>query len=94
LEVLTEFCRFAKSYLIILNFFMKKLALTLVTFLLFSSFTLENSSSTVYICTGPKAKVYHSVSTCRGLNRCSGNVVSVTLAKAEKLGRRECKICW
>jgi hypothetical protein len=94
LEVLTEFCRFAKSYLITLNSFMKKLTLTLVTFLLFSSFALENSSTTVYICTGPKAKLYHSSSTCRGMNRCSGEVVGVNLAKAEKMGRRECKICW
>jgi len=73
---------------------MKKLTLTLVTLLLLSSFSLESSPYTVYICTGPKAKVYHSVSTCRGLNRCSGEVVGVSLAKAKKMGRRECKICW
>jgi len=73
---------------------MKKLTLTLFTLLLLSSFTFENSSSSVYICTGPKAKVYHSVSTCRGMSRCSGNIVRVSLAKAEKMGRRECKICY
>ena len=73
---------------------MKKLTLTLATLLLLSSFSLESSPSTVYICTGPKAKVYHSSSTCRGMNRCSGEVVGVSLAKAKKMGRRECKICW
>jgi hypothetical protein len=73
---------------------MKKLTLTLFAFLLLSSFTLENSSSKVYICTGPKAKVYHSSSTCKGINRCSGDVVGVSLAKAEEMGRRACKICY
>ena len=71
-----------------------KLTLTLVCLLFLSGFTLENSSSTVYICTGPKAKVYHSISTCRGMSRCSEKVIPVTLAQAEKMGRRECKICW
>ena len=73
---------------------MKKLTLTLFAILLLSSFTLDNSSSSVYICNGPKAKVYHSINNCRGLNRCSGDIVSVSLAKAKKMGRRECKICW
>lgn len=72
---------------------MKKLTLVLVAFLLFSGFTPENSASNVYICTGPKAKVYHSSSTCRGMNNCGGNIIAVTLARAEKMGRRECKIC-
>lgn len=31
-------------------------------------------SGTVYICTGPKARKYHSNPNCRGLNRCSGSI--------------------
>jgi len=73
---------------------MKKLTLTLFAFLLLSSFTLENSSSKVYICTGPHAKVYHASASCRGLNRCSGTVKTISLAKAQEMGRRACKVCW
>jgi len=73
---------------------MRKITLTLFAILLLTSFTYENSSSKVYICTGPKATVYHSSVTCRGMNRCSGNKVAITVAKAEKMGRRECKICY
>jgi len=73
---------------------MKKFTLTIFTLILFASFSAAHTNSTVYICTGPKAKVYHSVSTCRGMNRCSGDIVSVSITKAKKMGRRECKICW
>jgi len=73
---------------------MKKLTLVVFAFLLLSGFTPEKSSSNVYICTGQKATVYHSSSICRGMNRCSGNIAAVSLAKAEKMGRRGCKICY
>ena len=72
---------------------MKKLLLSLAL----SAIALSTSSSngvTVYICTGPKAEAYHSKSNCRGLNRCSGDVKKVTLAKAVQMGRRACRICW
>jgi len=73
---------------------LKKLTLSLFTILLLSAFSPESPSSTVYICTGPKAKAYHSISTCRGAKNCSEAIVAVSLAKAKKMGRRECKICW
>ncbi len=72
---------------------MKKLLLSLAL----SAIALSTSSrndETVYICTGPKAEVYHSKSNCRGLNRCSGDVRKVTLSKAIEMGRRACKICY
>lgn len=72
---------------------MKKLLLSLAL----SAIALSTSSSngeTVYICTGPKAEVYHSRTNCRGLNRCSGDVKKVTLSKAIEMGRRACKICY
>ena len=52
------------------------------------------TSSQVYICTGPKAYVYHSISDCSGLNRCSASVVSVSLSKARAMGRRACRKCY
>lgn len=48
----------------------------------------------VYICTGPKARVYHKTDECRGLDRCSGDVESVSLEQAKGMGRRECRICY
>ena len=54
---------------------------------------VKSESDIVYICTGPKAKVYHKYKDCKGLNRCSGDVISVTLEKAKKT-RRACKICY
>ncbi len=51
-------------------------------------------SETVYICTGPSSKRYHKTSRCRGLNRCSGEVISVSKSKAEAQGKTPCKICY
>ncbi len=48
----------------------------------------------VYICTGPYAKVYHSSPSCRGLNRCSGDVRTIRLKSAQNMGRKACKICY
>lgn len=48
-------------------------------------------SSTVYICTGPYAKVYHSTLNCRGLSNCSGNIVETSESSTN---RRACRICF
>lgn len=53
----------------------------------------SDKSDTVYICTGPKAKVYHKYNDCRGLERCSGEVKEISLEKAKKI-RRPCRICY
>ncbi len=52
-----------------------------------------DTPETVYICTGPKAEVYHSTTKCRGLNRCSGEIKAVSLEKIKK-SRRACRICY
>lgn len=49
--------------------------------------------SEVYICTGPKARVYHNSSRCKGLRRCSGTIKKVSLEKARAMHRRPCRIC-
>lgn len=54
----------------------------------------NSTNSVVYICTGPKAAVYHRTKHCSGLNRCSGDIVSVSLSKAKGMGRRPCKKCY
>ena len=72
---------------------MKRLLLSL-TLSAFAISTSCKNEETVYICTGPKAEVYHARKNCRGLNRCSGSSKMVSLAKAIEMGRRACKICW
>lgn len=56
--------------------------------------TVRKDSATVYICTGPKSKRFHANSNCRGLKRCSGDVVSISMEKARKQGYSPCKICY
>ena len=51
-------------------------------------------SGTVYICTGPKARKFHSSPNCRGLNRCSGNIKSLSVSVAQSKGFTPCKICY
>lgn len=82
----------AKSFLN--NNAMKKLTLTLFALLLLCSFKLGDSSQSVYICSDSSAKVYHSSYTCRGMESCKGDVMGVSLEKAEKMGKKKCKICF
>lgn len=44
----------------------------------------------VYICTGPKATVYHSTPDCKGLGRCS---TEVRKTHRSNVKRRACRIC-
>ncbi len=77
---------------IIISQIMKKLII--LTFLLsFPLIGMETANETVYICTGPKAVVYHKTKDCRGLSKCSDDVVSVSLEKISKTSR-PCKICY
>lgn len=48
------------------------------------------SSGSVYICTGPNAKVYHYNKSCRGLNHCTHTIRQVAKSEAENMGRTLC----
>lgn len=52
------------------------------------------NENTVYICTGPNSKRYHSHSDCRGLGKCSGEIKEVSVSKAKSMGRTPCKWCY
>lgn len=69
---------------------MKTILLSIV--LSFCASTSTNSY--VYICTGPKAKVYHRTTRCSGLNNCSGSIKKITVAQAKQMGRRACRKCY
>ncbi len=49
----------------------------------------------VYICDSNTAKAYHSNQNCRGLNRCTHEVVKVIKKEAEEeYGRVKCQVCY
>ncbi len=52
------------------------------------------AKQTVYVCTGPKSKRFHSSQSCRGLRNCSGQVVKMSKTDAQKAGYTPCKICY
>jgi hypothetical protein len=68
---------------------MKLITLLLGIQLLTTSFILENN---VYICQGPRSKVYHKAQNCKGLNKCSTTVKEVSISEAKNMGRRACRI--
>lgn len=55
---------------------------------------LPASNQKVYICTGSSSRCYHKTSTCYGLNNCKGEIKKITLEEAQRMGRRECGICY
>lgn len=79
-----------------------KIICLLFVWILSASFTTDNSSiaatglesQKVYYCTGPKAKRYHKYKTCKGLNKCSGDIRSCTVDEAKRKYLTECHICY
>lgn len=59
-----------------------------------SKMNMNSQEMFVYICTGPNSKCYHRTSSCRGLGRCSGDIVKISKSSAIDKGRRACKICY
>lgn len=55
---------------------------------------VQDGNTQVYICTGNNAYRYHNSKNCRGLNRCSADIKSVSLEYAKSIGRSPCKICY
>lgn len=52
------------------------------------------NNTIVFICTGPDAYSYHNNRNCRGLNKCSKEIKSVTSEYAKSKNRKPCKICY
>jgi hypothetical protein len=64
----------------------------LVSLLISLSFTL---STTVYVCDSNTSVAYHSNRSCKGLNRCTHTIISVSENDAiNRYGKRACKICY
>lgn len=58
-----------------------------------SNLPAEQNPTYVYICTGSSSVAYHSHPNCKGLRNCKASVKKVTMAEAERMNRRPCKIC-
>lgn len=50
----------------------------------------EVNPDCVYVCSGHSAKRYHSISDCKGLRKCSGEILEMTVAEAD--GKTPCRI--
>ncbi len=76
------------------------LLLLMTTGLLFTSAArpqkqLSKEVVHVYICNSEGSVAYHSSKECRGLQKCSHTILTVTLEDAvNKYNRRACKICY
>ncbi len=68
---------------------MKAITLLLAIQLFTTSFISQNY---VYICQGPRSKVYHRSQNCKGLSNCSTSLKEITVSEAEDMGRRACRI--
>jgi len=80
---------------------MKKTIIAALLFLAIGDFTGATApmqtgvnDTKVYVCTGNSSKRYHKTSSCRGLNNCQEEIISVTIEQAVKMGRTACKICY
>lgn len=51
-------------------------------------------TDSVFICVSGRAYAYHSTLECRGLQRCTHQIIKISLYEAvNKYGYRACKIC-
>ncbi len=48
----------------------------------------------VYVCSGPSAKRYHLVKDCKGLSKCYGYILEMTVDEAQARGKTPCKMCF
>ena len=61
------------------------------TILLVSAMAYSSNMATmyVYVCNGPSSKAYHYTPNCK-LQKCSKQVIKVTLEEAKEKGRKLC----
>jgi uncharacterized protein YraI len=57
-----------------------------------NSSSYQSTESNVLVCSSPNAYAYHRRH-CRGLNRCSYNIIELSLSQAREKNYTPCKIC-
>lgn len=61
----------------------------------YASLSAVRTDANVYICDSNTAKAYHNSQNCRGLVKCTHEVVKVTKREAEgDYGRVPCQVCY
>ena len=68
----------------------KKMGIALILGLIMSF----SSNSNVYVCDSSTSVAYHASDSCKGLNKCSHKIISLSVADATSRGKRACKICY
>ncbi|HEY0031326.1 MAG TPA: hypothetical protein VGC65_11245 [Bacteroidia bacterium] len=64
-------------------------------FVLLFAFSANKASTNVFICDSSASKAYHSSKTCRGIQKCTHEILEVTLKDAKgTYGRVACKVCY
>ncbi len=53
----------------------------------------KQSGATVWVCGGSASACYHKRSDCKGLDLCTTSVKEISLAEAQKNGRKPCGFC-
>ncbi|MBQ7853125.1 MAG: hypothetical protein IJ342_09695 [Muribaculaceae bacterium] len=77
---------------------MKKILLLAIMVMAFTSADMpdarQEAEEYVYICTGPSSKRYHKTERCKGLRKCSDDVIRISKSQAINQGKTPCKICY
>lgn len=53
----------------------------------------DTEEGVVYVCISNSARRYHVDHNCRGLRRCSREIIATTVEEAQDNGRTPCRIC-
>jgi hypothetical protein len=72
---------------------MKLLFGFLLVFVLCTSF--KNTGDSVYVCDSKTSVAYHAIKNCKGLNKCTHEIIKVSKAEAvDVYKKRACKLCY
>lgn len=72
---------------------MKNIIKFSLVFMLCASFNVTTDK--VYICDSSTSVAYHDSKDCKGLNRCTHEIIHIPKSSAiDKYGKRACKLCY
>jgi hypothetical protein len=54
----------------------------------------KNKETYVFVCKSPTAHAYHKTQNCKGLSKCTHNIVRITEIEAKKQEYNPCKLCY
>ncbi|MDP2386164.1 MAG: hypothetical protein Q8M29_07320 [Bacteroidota bacterium] len=70
---------------------MKKLLAIAIALIISTAFVADN----VYVCDSKTSVAYHATKDCKGLNRCTHEIIHISKTDAVSVyNKRACKICY